>query len=197
MSVYDEIADIEDRSKRGYAAQLLFRAEVAARGYVPSTPEWNISVDHILIDANRPYRLLRVEVKQSKQQTRSGGFVVELRGSQGIGGSAKSKKGKERLHDYERSVDLIAIFLPLAACWYLVPEKALRGRSSVTLNPNAPGSAFSEYKDAWDFIESGMHEVGDAPVEQSVAARRSRRANICKKGPKGGLKGTEGIKTRS
>jgi len=32
MSVYDEIAKIEDRSLRGYAAQLLFRVEKLQHG---------------------------------------------------------------------------------------------------------------------------------------------------------------------
>ena len=79
--IYDVIASIEDRSLRGYASQLLFRAEVAARGFVPSTPEWNLTMDHVLIDINKPHRLLRVEVKQSAQRRKSGSYVVELRGS--------------------------------------------------------------------------------------------------------------------
>jgi hypothetical protein len=171
MSVYDEIAKIEDRSLRGYAAQLLFRAEVAARGFVPSTPEWNLSMDHVLIDKERPHRLLRVEVKQSAQKARSGGFVVELRGAQGIGGKEGAKKGKERLHYYEKSVDLIAIFLPLAQCWYLIPEALLRNKhgdpsSSVTLNPDNSESKFYTYKENWDVIDESMHEVGDAPTEE-------------------------------
>lgn len=171
MSVYDEIAKIRDRSLRGYAAQLLFRAEVAARGFVPSTPEWNLSMDHVLIDIERPHRLLRVEVKQSAQKAKSGGYVVELRGSQGIGGKEGSKKGKQRLHYYEKSVDLIAIFLPLAQCWYLIPEAQLRNKrgdpsSSVTLNPDKPESKFHAYKENWDVISESMHEVGDAPTEE-------------------------------
>jgi hypothetical protein len=175
MSVYDEIAKIEDRSLRGYAAQLLFRAEVAARGFVPSTPEWNLSMDHVLIDREQPHRLLRVEVKQSAQKAKGklGGFVVELRGSQGIGGKEGSKKGRERLHNYEKSVDLIAIFLPLARCWYLIPEAQLRNKrgapsSSVTLNPDNPDSNFYAYKEKWDVIAESMHEVGDAPAEEEL-----------------------------
>jgi hypothetical protein len=172
MSVYDEIAKISDRSLRGYAAQLLFRAEVAARGFVPSTPEWNLSMDHVLIDIEKPHRLLRVEVKQSAQKSKArlGGYVVELRGSQGIGGKEGAKKGKERLHYYEKSVDLIAIFLPLAQCWYLIPEAQLRNKhgdpsSSVSLNPNNPESKFYAFKENWDVIGASMHEVGDAPAE--------------------------------
>lgn len=165
MDVYDAIAAIEDRSLRGYASQLLFRAEVAARGYAPSTPEWNLSMDHVLIDIMAPHRLLRVEVKQSLQKSRAGGWVVELRGSQGIGGKEGSKKGKERLHEYERSVDLIAVFLPAERCWYLVPEVELRGRSSVTLTPSRGESNLIRYKDAWDQIAAGLHDVGDSPAE--------------------------------
>lgn len=166
MRIYEAIAKIEDRSLRGYAAQLLFRVEVAARGFAPSTPEWNLTLDHVLIDIAAPHRLLRVEVKQSQQERANGGFVVELRGAQGIGGTTGSKKGKERLHEYELSVDLIAIFLPRAECWYLIPEAELRGRSSVTLNPKKKTSKFFKYKDNWKVIDSGMHSVGDAPAEE-------------------------------
>jgi hypothetical protein len=167
MSIYAAIAAIGDRSRRGYASQLLFRAEAAARGYVPSTPEWNVSVDHILIDADHPHRLVRVEVKQSALRSPSGGHIVELRGSQGIGGTEGSKRGKERLHAYEKSVDLIAIFLPLASCWYLIPEAKLRGRSNVTLNPHREGSRFYEYKEAWGLIDASMHAVGDSATERT------------------------------
>lgn len=165
MNVYQAIAAITDRSRRGYASQLLFRAEAAARGYVPATPEWPLSMDHVLIDAEHPHRLLRVEVKQSAQKTAAGGYVVELRGSQGIGGAEGSKKGKERLHEYEKSVDLIAIFLPMAECWYLIPEAELRGKSRVTLAPGKPRSRYIRHKENWDLIRRSMHEVGDAETE--------------------------------
>jgi hypothetical protein len=166
MSIYDAIAAITDRSRRGYASQMLFRAEAAARGFVPSTPEWNLSMDHILIDADHPHRLVRVEVKQSAQPSKSGGYVVELRGSQGPGGAAGAKKGKERLHEYEKSVDLIAIYLPLAKVWYLVPEAELRGRSSVTLKPDDDDFRLAKYKECWSLIDRSMHAVGDAATEQ-------------------------------
>jgi len=181
VSIYDAIASIEDRSRRGYASQLLFRAEAAARGYVPSTPEWNLSMDHILIDAEHPHRLVRVEVKQSAQE-RSGGYVVELRGSQGIGGSEGSKKGQARLHEYEKSVDIIAIFLPLASCWYLIPEAKLRGASNVTLRPDNENSKHFEYREAWHVIDASMHAVGDAPTERP-------RRDASKSEPSGGSEG--------
>lgn len=165
MNVYEAIAAMADRSQRGHASQLLFRAEAAARGYVPSTPEWPVSMDHVLIDAQQPHRLLRIEVKQSAQRTNAGGYVVELRGSQGIGGREGSKKAKERLHEYHKSVDVIAIFLPAAECWYLIPETKLRGKSNVTLRPDKPHSKFDSYKDAWHLIGGWMHEVGDTNTE--------------------------------
>jgi hypothetical protein len=177
MDIYDSIAAIEDRSLRGQASQLLFRAEAAARGLVPSTPEWPLTMDHILIDRESPHRLLRVEVKQSQQKRANGAFVVELRGSQGIGGAAGSKKGKERLHEYELSVDLIAIFLPLARCWYLIPEAQLRGRSSVTLNPGDSESKFDEWRDNWDVISEMMHSVGDSGTETRIKKAASGRAS--------------------
>lgn len=169
MSVYEVLATVSDRSRRGYVSQLLFRTEAAARGYVPSTPEWPLSMDHILIDADHPHRLLRVEVKQSAQRTKGKvpAYVVELRGSQGVGGAEGAKRGKARLHEYEKSVDIIAIYLPLAKCWYFIPEIHLRERSSVTLNPSDSASRFYEYKDNWDTIKDSMHEVGDSPEESS------------------------------
>lgn len=177
MDVYDSIAAIKDRSLRGQASQLLFRAEAAARGFVPSTPEWPLTMDHILIDNTAPHRLLRVEVKQSQQRRANGSFVVELRGAQGIGGAAGSKKGRERLHEYERSVDVIAIFLPLARSWYLIPEAKLRSRSSVTLNPSDPTSKFYEWRDNWGVIADKMHSVGDAPIETRTTKPRPRHSS--------------------
>src|SRR2546425_10101952 len=94
--IYKAIAAINEktfpshaRSVRGNAAQLLFRAEAAARGLVPSSPAWNLTLDHILIDYFQPNRLVRVEVKQS-QQEKNGRYTVELRSSQGIGGTTGS-----------------------------------------------------------------------------------------------------------
>lgn len=181
QDVYDAIASIDDRSLRGYASQLLFRAEVVARGFAPSTPEWPLSLDHILIDVKAPRKLLRVEVKQSQQQKRNGSFLIELRGSQGIGGSAGSKKGKERLHPYSETIDLFAIFLPKARCWYLIPEFELRGRSSVTLNPSAQQSTFSGYKDAWDQLDKNMHEVRYRRPSQDLRPSRKKGSKPNKK----------------
>lgn len=174
MSVNDEIALItnasfggQGRSIRGYAAELLFSAEAAARGFVPATPGWNISMDLILVDVEHPHRLVRVEVKQSIQKAsgKPGGYVVELRSAQGIGGAEGSKKGEERVREYNLSVDLLALYLPLEKTWYIVPESELRGRSSVTLRPGEAESRLIDYREAWHLIGESMHEVGDAPTE--------------------------------
>lgn len=141
-NIYEAIAGITEttfpqhaRSVRGNVAQLLFRAEAAARGLVPCSPAWNLPVDHILIDYFEQHRLVRVEIKQS-QQERKGRFTVELRSSQGIGGSEGSKKGAERLHAYQKSVDVFAILLPKAACWYLIPTAVLQGKSNISISPD-------------------------------------------------------------
>ncbi|WP_395737068.1 hypothetical protein [Prosthecobacter sp.] len=153
VGIYKAIEQLDERHIRGHAAGLLFRAEAAARGYIPSTPEWNISIDHILIKQDDHAKLVRVEVKQSKQarmRKKNGpAFTVELRTAQGIGGTSGSKKGQKRLHKYEGAVDMFAILLAGTNEWYLIPERGLRGRSSVTLCPEDSNAAFAEYKDNW------------------------------------------------
>jgi len=96
VGIYKAIEQLDERHIRGHAAGLLFRAEAAARGYVPSTPEWNISIDHILIKQDNHSHLVKVEVKQSKQtriRKKNGpAYTVELRTAQGIGGTTGSKQ---------------------------------------------------------------------------------------------------------
>ena len=75
-------------------------------------------------------------------------------------------------------MDVIAIFLPHAHCWYLIPEAKLRNKkgepsSSVTLNPDDPNSKFYSYKENWEVIDQSMHEVGDAPTEEDVTNEKS------------------------
>lgn len=156
VGIYKAIEMLDERHIRGHAAGLLFRAEAAARGYVPSTPEWNIQIDHILIKQDNHSHLIRVEVKQSKQarKRKKGGpaFTVELRTAQGIGGTSGSKKGKARLHKYEGSVDMFAVLLAGTNEWYLIPEEKLRRKSSVTLCPEDPKALFAEFKDNWAIL---------------------------------------------
>jgi len=158
VGIYKAIELLDERHIRGHAAGLLFRAEAAARGYVPSTPEWNISIDHILIKQDDHAHLVRIEVKQSKQvrkRKKNGpGYTVELRTAQGIGGASGSKKGKERLHKYEGAVDMFAVLLAGTNEWYLIPENKLRGKSSVTLCPEDPKAPFAIFKDNWAILAS-------------------------------------------
>jgi hypothetical protein len=175
VGIYNAIAGIDDRDIRGHTAALLFRAEAAARGFVPTTPEWNIPIDHILISRRDPRYLVRVEVKQSRQirKRKHGGdcFTVELRTSQGIGGSTGSKKGKQRLHKYERAVDVFAILPAGTNQWYLIPEKSLRGKSSVSLCPEDDNSPFHEFRGNWAILEKA--EVRP-PRRKSLKKRTSR-----------------------
>jgi hypothetical protein len=156
VGIYKAIEKVDERHIRGHAAGLLFRAEAAARGYVPTTPEWNISIDHILISQEDHSILVRVEVKQSRQarQRKINGpaFTVELRTSQGIGGTTGSKKGKDRLHKYKGAVDIFAILLAGTNEWYIIPESKLRNKSSVTLCPYDPTDVYKKYKDNWKVL---------------------------------------------
>jgi hypothetical protein len=180
VGIYKAIEHIAERHVRGHAAGLLFRAEAAARGYVPSTPEWNISIDHILIDQDDHARLVRDEVKQSKQareRKKNGpGFTVELRSSQGIGGTSGSKKGKQRLHKYAGAVVVFAILLAGTNDWYIIPEKQLRKRSSVTLCPDDANDSFKKYKNQWEVIESASQSVqrGGRTIASTTTARPRR-----------------------
>ena len=168
--IYDAIAEItedswfgtHDRSMRGHVTQLLFKAEVAARGFVPCTPEWNIPMDSIIVRYGEWNKILRVEVKQSMQESPkgSGRYVIELRGSQGIGGTTGSKKGSERLHDYGVSVDVIAAYIVKEKCWYIVPEKAVKGQMSFSVNPSNPKkNEYEKYRNGWDILNE-MYVLG-------------------------------------
>ena len=70
-----------------------------------------------------------------------------------------SKKGKARLHAFEKSVDVIAILIPKKACWYLFPVRALKGRSSVSLSPGKVKERYSKYRNAWRVLEKEAHEA--------------------------------------
>ena len=164
-NVYDAIAEItedsmfgtHDRSMRGHVTQLLFKAEVAARGFVPCTPEWNIPMDSIVVRYGEWNRILRVEVKQSMQESPkgSGRYVIELRGSQGIGGTEGSKKGDARLHAYGKSVDIIAAYIVKEKCWYLLPQTAVKGQMSFSVNPSNPKSnEYEQYRDNWSILNN-------------------------------------------
>lgn len=158
VGIYKAIEEVEERHIRGHAAGLLFRAEAAAHGYVPTTPEWNISIDHILISQEDHSILVRVEVKQSRQarkrKNNGPAYTVELRTSQGIGGTTGSKKGKARLHKYKGAVDVFAILLAGTNEWYIIPEKKLRNKSCVTLCPFDSSDPFKKFKNNWEVLNS-------------------------------------------
>ena len=124
---------------RGELAEIRFMLAAAARGFVVAKP-WgdNLPFDFLV---GRGKRFYRVQVKLSSAR-HCRGFQVNCRRSQG------------RRRYTARDIDFLVAYISPARTWYVIPIRALRGRTSIAVFPRQPVShgQFEGFRNRFDLL---------------------------------------------
>lgn len=153
---------IRDNKKRGEWAEQVFAARAAERGLAVSRPSGDSeSFDYVV---GGPGKFVAVQVKCTIAKMPSAkGYICNLK--------CNNKKYREG------SFDFVAAYAILEDTWYIVPEKAVRGMSAITLCSTMP--KYERFREAWGLLREASDDVAahpseDEPGETSVGPAVAR-----------------------
>ena len=127
---------IKNTKDRGVWAELCFAVRAMQEGLRPARPfgdprEYDFLVHH------KSKRITRVQVKSTTYK-------------KGLWYNCTLKTCRK---PYKKdSFDFIAAFVVPEDVWYILPEKTVRGMSSLGLNPSSRASKYDAYKEAWHLL---------------------------------------------
>jgi hypothetical protein len=125
--------------ERGEWAELCFMARAAGMGMSVSKPHGDSRRYDVLVETGR--RIVRVQVKSTI-----------FREGSGYSCSLKDSRGPYK----KNSFDFVAAYVIPEDVWYILPEKVVRGKWSIGLNPKLEGAKYNQYKEAWHLLTGGM-----------------------------------------
>ncbi len=126
---------IRDNKKRGEWAESVFAARAAENGLQVSRPSGDSeSFDYVV---GGPGKFVAVQVKCTiAKMPNAKGYICNLK--------CNNKKYPEG------SFDFVGAYAILEDAWYIVPEKAIRGMSAITLCSTMP--KYEKYREAWELL---------------------------------------------
>ena len=143
----------------GELGEMAFTLQASKLGFTAAQPCGERAFDH-LVDNGR--RCWRIQVKTTAQPTRPGVYHFSC-GHSGPPSrpNSKSDTAKSRRNTkspyLQHEIDFMALYIISEDIWYLVPWKALRGRSTVSLHvpPSKTRGNLAQYAEAWDLLWAG------------------------------------------
>jgi hypothetical protein len=150
-------ANIKNRKDRGAWAEMCFAMRAIEEGFRPARP-WGEPRGYDFLVHHRSTRIFRVQVKSTIYKN----------------GNCYHCTIKNGNHVYEKdSFDFIAGYVIPEDVWYILPEKIIRGMSSVGLYPKLETAKYREYQEAWHLLRGEPAEVTiQACAEEAVIRPR-------------------------
>ncbi len=139
---------IRDNKKRGEWAESVFVARAAEHGLEISKPFGDSGRFDCVVGG--PGKFVAVQVKCTiAKQGDAKGYICNL----------KTNNKKYRAGSF----DFLAAYAILEDTWYIVPEKAIRGMSAISLCSTMP--KYEQYREAWHLLKSpGLGEETEEMV---------------------------------
>ena len=139
--------------RRGEWAELRFMACATEHGLCVSKP-WGETSHYDFVVEGTEGKLLRVQVK-SAANIWHGGYSVNNKGSQG---------------PYpDDAFDFMAVYVIPLDSWFILPEKVVRGKRGVQVQPRSKRSKYAQYREAWCLL-GGREDKTLSGVELRVDA---------------------------
>ncbi|MGA8216287.1 MAG: group I intron-associated PD-(D/E)XK endonuclease [Candidatus Sulfotelmatobacter sp.] len=149
---------IKNSKDRGAWAELCFALRALEEGLRPARP-WGEPSGYDFLVHHKSTRIFRVQVKSTiYKQYRCYHCTI-----------------RTQHHVYKKdSFDFVAAYVIPEDVWYILPEKVVRGMSTVGLYPAMAGAKYDAYKEAWHLLRGESPHIGSiqACAEQSVPRPR-------------------------
>ena len=128
--------NIKNSKDRGAWAEMCFALRAIEEGLRPARP-WGEPSGYDCIVHHKSTRIFRVQVKSTiRKQYRCYQCTI-----------------RTQHHVYKKdSFDFVAAYVIPEDVWYILPEKVVRGMSTVGLYPAMPGAKYDAYKEAWHLL---------------------------------------------
>ena len=124
---------IKSAKDRGAWAELCFAMRAMQEGLRPARP-WGEPSGYDFLVHHKSTRIFRVQVKST---------ICEM-------GTGYECTMRTCHHPYKKdSFDFVAAYVIPEDVWYILPEKLVRGMSTVGLYPDMVGAKYDAYKEAW------------------------------------------------
>jgi len=134
---------IRNSKDRGTWAELCFAMRAMQEGLWPARP-WGEPSGYDFLVHHKGTRIARVQVKSTLYKT-GDCYHCTLKTSHGL---------------YQKDAfDFVAAFVIPENVWYIIPEKKVRGLSSLGLSPNMKASKYDAYKEAWHLLRGELPGV--------------------------------------
>ena len=140
---------IRDNKKRGEWAEAVFAARAAENGLTVSKPFGDSARFDCVVGSTGKFVAVQVKCTIAKQGSAKG-YICNLKTN-----NVKYEAG---------SFDFLAAYAILEDTWYPVPEKAIRGRSAISLCSTMP--KYERYREAWNLLREASG--GEDESEQAV-----------------------------
>jgi hypothetical protein len=151
--------NIKNSKDRGAWAELCFAARAMEEALRPARPTGEPSGYDFLVH-HKSTRIFRVQVKST---------IYKM-------GRCYHCTIRTRNHVYKKgSFDFVAGYVIPEDVWYILPEKLIRGMSTVGLYPAMPGAKYDAYKEAWHLLRGespGKVKSIQACAEESALSPR-------------------------
>lgn len=133
-------ATLRHPKARGELTEIRFLLLAAACGLIVCKPWGEIQPFDFIVYCKRTKRSYRVQVKSSVDRYRNGYTVSTKR----CNGRAYGR----------RDIDFLAAYVIPQDAWYIIPNRALAGRTSIYVYPRNPESRgmFAKYRDSWQLL---------------------------------------------
>jgi hypothetical protein len=128
--------NIKNSKDRGAWAEMCFALRAIEEGLRPARP-WGEPSGYDFLVHHKSTRIFRVQVKSTiYKQHRCYHCTI-----------------RTQHHVYKKdSCDFVAAYVIPEDVWYILPEKVVRGMSTVGLYPAMAGSKYDAYKEAWHLL---------------------------------------------
>ena len=160
---------IRDNKKRGEWAESVFVARASEHGLEISKPFGDSGRFDCVVGG--PGKFVAVQVKCTiAKQPNAKGYICNLKSN-----NKKYLPG---------SFDFVAAYAILEDTWYIVPEKAIRGMSAITLCSTMP--KYEKYREAWGLLKSPLLPKERAEMGHPARNATPERENRASWGPRNG-----------
>jgi hypothetical protein len=134
----------QESQDRGAWADLCFAARAMEEGLRPAQP-WGEPSGYDSLVHHKSKSIVRVQVKST---------IYKM-------GRCYHCTIRTGNHPYKKdSFDFVAAYVIPEDTWYILPEKVVRGMSTVGLYPAMPGAKYDQYKEAWYLLRGEAPEKG-------------------------------------
>jgi hypothetical protein len=150
--------NIKNSKDRGAWAEMCFALRAIEEGLRPARP-WGEPSGYDFLVHHKSTRIFRVQVKST---------IYKM-------GRCYHCTIRTRNRPYKKDAfDFVAAYVIPEDVWYILPEKVVRGMSTVGLYPAMAGAKYDAYKEAWHLLRGespGLVDRIEACAEEHCAAQ--------------------------